>query len=473
MEQNHAGTPSRVPPHNLEAERSVLGGLLIKPAASAEVASVLEVDDFFLPAHREIYEVMLHVEGRNEPIDPLVVADELRARGVLAKLDGAEEYLLKMTGAVPTAENIGHYAKIVREKAALRRLIASCADTMSRAYQDLAPFDELADDHRAQVDKIVAAPDSGPQRIGELLNTVLDDLEMRQVNPERHAITTGLAELNEMLGGYFPGDLVVVAGRPSSGKTAYVLNGAVRAAMEDGTPFLIFSMEMSKLQMTQRSLAFVAKVTNDDIRRAKVQSADWTKLDQVGRPKLRDIPLDLDDREDMTFESMRATAIRWALGVDPDALAKDKKLRRPKAIVVDSMSLMRKARPGRSRVEDVGYMSRGLKKLARFLDCPVILIVHLSRDVEKGGRGGKQRRPRMSDLREAGNIEQDADVILFPHRTVAASSKGPVEVTIIVEKNRNGAVGDVLASWDARYMAFGEAIDERDYDGPSLPGVGG
>lgn len=456
-------------PHSLDAERAVLGSLMIKPLAMSDVETVLEIDDFFLPAHREIYQSMLNVSSQDHPLDIIALTNDLRMRDVLRRLDSGEMYLLKLSNETPTAENVRYYASLVREKSALRKLIGQCLETVTLA-STATSFDELMDDHRGRVDAIDATPETGPERIGEILGPMLDDMQKRQDaehdeqekgKPSPFKITTGHVGLDEALGGWFPGDLDIIAARPSVGKTALALDCAKRAAIA-GVPELFFSLEMAKYQMGQRALASAARVAGDDMRRVRLGVEEWKAINKVGLPKLADIPLWFDDRPDLTFERLRAEAIRWALKVDPDALHKDKLARKRKMVWIDSMSLLNPQRERSSRQQDVRYISRGLKKLAQMLYCPIGLIVHLGRDVEKG-KGGHQRRPKMSDLREAGEIEQDADVILFPYRTVQPSRTGPVDVTFIIDKNRHGATADVLASFDARYMSFHEALDD---DGP-------
>jgi replicative DNA helicase len=259
---------SRQPPHNLEAEKSVLGGVLIKPAAFDEIATSLQVDDFFLPAHREIFDAMLALDKRRQPLDVIAVADELRVRGMVARLEGGEAYLLTLSNSVPTAENINHYGRLVKEKATLRRLIASCAEIQSRAYGDFGEFEQFLDEAETQVFKVAqqnrretysAAPD--------IIEEVLHNIEVRAA--ERKAVTgvpTGFTKLDEITAGLQRENLIIVAARPGGGKTSWAINVAVHAAMRK-IPVLIFSLEMSKYELMERMLAAEARIDSGKIKR--------------------------------------------------------------------------------------------------------------------------------------------------------------------------------------------------------------
>ncbi|MES1158005.1 MAG: DnaB-like helicase N-terminal domain-containing protein, partial [Haliangium ochraceum] len=260
--------PGRSPPHNLDAERSVLGGVFIKPTSFDEVATALQIDDFFLPAHREIFEAMLAIDKRRQPLDVIAVADELRVRGMIARLEGGELYLLTLTNSVPTAENIAHYTRLVKEKATLRRLIAACAEIQSRAAGDFGDFEEFLDEAETQVFKVAQQNRrESYSSSSDLMEEVLHNLEVRTA--ERKAVTgvpTGFTKLDEITAGLQRENLIVVAARPGGGKTSWAVNVAVNAAMQ-GIPVLIFSLEMSKYELMERMLAAETRIDSGKIKR--------------------------------------------------------------------------------------------------------------------------------------------------------------------------------------------------------------
>ena len=274
---SNSAPASRTPPHNLEAEKSVLGAVFIKPAAFDEVATSLAVDDFFLPAHREIFEAMVAVDKRRQPIDVLQIADELKTAGLLARLEGGAAYLNDLANAVPTAENILHYARLVREKATLRRLIAACADIQSSAYGDFGEFDTFLDESETKVFKVAQQNRRETySATGELMEEVLHNLEVRTA--ERRAVTgvpTGFTKLDEITAGLQRENLIIVAARPGGGKTPWAVNVAMHAALNHSIPVLLFSLEMSKYELMERMLAGEARIDSGKIKRGLLEYADW------------------------------------------------------------------------------------------------------------------------------------------------------------------------------------------------------
>jgi len=461
---------SRQPPHNLEAEKSVLGGVLIKPAAFDEIATGLQVDDFFLPAHREIFDAMLALDKRQHPLDVIAVADELRVRGMVARLEGGEAYLLALSNSVPTAENINHYARLVKEKATLRRLIAACAEIQSRAYGDFGEFELFLDEAETQVFKVAqqnrretysAAPD--------IIEEVLHNIEVRAA--ERKAVTgvpTGFTKLDEITAGLQRENLIIVAARPGGGKTSWAINVAVHAAMRK-IPVLIFSLEMSKYELMERMLAAEARIDSGKIKRGFLEYSDWKNKIHPASKSLAEAPILIDDSSAISIMEIRAKARRFRGDIKyfpPQAPDANGRIQPPLGlIVVDYLQLARGSGGKRdeNRQQEIAEISRGLKALAKDLKVPIIAVSQLNREVEK--REGS--KPKLSDLRESGAIEQDADMILFIHREDQGADtpiSGPTSTSeIIVGKHRNGATGSVKVTFIREYTKFENYAEEPEY----------
>jgi replicative DNA helicase len=280
----------RTPPHNLEAEKSVLGSVFIKPAAFDEVATNLGTDDFFLPAHREIFESMVAIDKRRQAIDVIAVADELKTHGMLARLDGGQSYLNDLANAVPTAENVLHYARLVREKATLRRLIATCAEVQSSAYGDFGEFETFLDEAETKIFKVAQQNRRETYAAtGELMEEVLHNLEVRTA--ERRAVTgvpTGFTKLDEYTAGLQRENLIIVAARPGGGKTSWAVNVAMHAALQHKIPCLLFSLEMSKYELMERMLAACWRARRASIRRASSAASSNTPTGRTRSTRRRD-----------------------------------------------------------------------------------------------------------------------------------------------------------------------------------------
>jgi replicative DNA helicase len=459
---------ARTPPHNLDAEKSVLGSVFIKPAAFDEVATGLQVDDFFLPAHREIFDAMLAIDKRRQPLDVIAVADELKTRGMLPRLEGGEGYLLALANAVPTAENVAHYARLVKEKATLRRLIAACAEVQSRAYGDFGDFDPFLDEAETLIFKVAQQNRRETYAsTAEMMEEVLHNIEVRAA--ERKAVTgvpTGFTKLDEYTAGLQRENLVIVAARPGGGKTSWAVNVAVHAAMKK-IPVLIFSLEMSKFELMERMLAGEARIDSARIKRGFLEYSDWKNKIHPASGRLAEAPILIDDSSAISIMEIRAKARRFRS--DPRYFPAPEVVEgaRPPPpplglIVVDYLQL---ARGGGGRKEDnrqqeIAEISRGLKALAKDLKLPIIAVSQLNREVEK-----REGRPKLSDLRESGAIEQDADLIIFIHREDMAagdgSDTGPTSVAeLIIGKHRNGATGAVKVTFIKEYTRFENYADE-------------
>jgi replicative DNA helicase len=470
---SNPASSARTPPHNLEAEKSVLGAIFIKPTSFDEVATNLEVDDFFLPVHREIYESMLAIDKRRQALDIIAVADELKTRGMLARLEGGESYLLTLANAVPTAENVLHYARLVREKSTLRRLIAACAEVQSTAYGDFGEFETFLDEAETKVFKVAQQNRRETYAAtGELMEEVLHNLEVRTA--ERKAVTgvpTGFTKLDEYTAGLQRENLIIVAARPGGGKTSWAVNVSMHAALHHNIPVLIFSLEMSKYELMERMLAGEARIDSSKIRRGFLEYADWKNKIHPASGRLAAAPILIDDSSAISIMEIRAKARRFRS--DPryfpqaPATADGRPPQPPLGlIVVDYLQLARGAASGRrdeNRQQEIADISRGLKALAKDLKIPIIAISQLNREVEK-----REGKPRLSDLRESGSIEQDADLVLFIHREDMVSGDTPdggqptALAEVIIGKHRNGGTGSVKMTFIKEYTRFENYADDAE-----------
>jgi replicative DNA helicase len=420
----------RVPPHNLEAEESLLGAMLLsRDAISAATEARVETTDFYKPAHAHIHEAILSLYTVGEPVDPVTVADELR-RADLLDLVGGRPTLLRLQAETPASANAGHYAKIVNELALLRRLIGVASDIAEMGYDDSTEVAETLDRAEAMVFEVAERRVSESMLVvSEALQQTLDQLERIYGQTERiTGVPTGYADLDDLLLGLQPSTLNVVAARPAAGKTAFALGAAANVAMEARRPVIFFSMEMGTLELTKRLLAAEARVDARKLQTGQINEAEWTRLSHgVGR--LAEAPLFIDDNPHCTVMEMRAKARRMKARNGDLGL-----------IVVDYLQLMQPSgKRGENRQVEVAEISRGLKILARELECPVVALSQLNRQLEYRA----DKRPMLADLRESGSLEQDADVVIFLYRdeiyNPESDQRGTAE--IIVAKHRNGPTG--------------------------------
>jgi replicative DNA helicase len=420
---------SRLPPQSLEAEQSVLGGIMIENDAINRVVEFVEADDFYRESHRRIFRAMLEISERGEPIDLITLTNTLKGRGDLEEVGGSA-YLSLLVDSIPTAAHSATYAKIIREKAILRRLIQGATEIVTRGYEANDDVEQFLD----HSEKIVF--DIAQRRIRQSFFPMKDIVKQSFKNIEmlserREIVTgvpTGFTELDRMTAGLQPSDLIIVAGRPSMGKTAFSLGIVAHAALQKRIPCAIFSLEMSKEQLAQRMLCMEARIDSTKIRGGFLSESDWPKLTQTCGD-LSDAPIFVDDTPAMNVLEMRAKARR---------LQKEHGLG---LIVVDYLQLMRGATVTDSREREISEISRSLKALAKELRIPIVALSQLNRMVENR----KPPKPILADLRESGAIEQDADVILFLFREEVYDrdtvNKGIAEV--IIGKQRNGPIGDV------------------------------
>jgi replicative DNA helicase len=446
----------RRPPYSAEAEVSVLGGMLIDSEAMVRVVEILDDAMFYREAHRRLYRVMIRLWEQSEAVDAVTVSEALRTAGDFEAVGGAA-YLAQLLDAVPTAANIEYHAKIVREKALLRRLIEAATSIVQDTFAAQGDVDGLLDQAEQKIFQIAQTHDrKGFVWIKEVLWPTFEKIEKLQNNTSSvTGVPTGFADLDEYTAGFQPGDLVIVAARPSMGKTAFTLNVAQHAAISAKTPVAFFSLEMSKEALVQRILCAEGRVDANRLRRGRLLDEEYARL-ATAAGYLNTAPIYIDDSAGISVLEMRAKARR--LKSDRPDLG---------MVIVDYMQLMQGNARSENRQQEVSEISRGLKALAKELDLPVVALSQLSRQVESR----PDKRPMMSDLRESGAIEQDADVIMFLYRPEyyygptdkdGNSLEGMAE--LIIGKQRNGPTGKVDLVFHKEFTRF-ESFTRRS-DGP-------
>jgi replicative DNA helicase len=439
-----ASRHGRVPPHDLEAEESVLGSMMILKSAVGEALEILQPEDFYRDAHQKICEAISHLFSIGEPCDAITVAAELERRGELADI-GGKPYLHTLVASVPIAGNATYYARIVTDHATLRRLIDAATTIASEAY-DVPDDIESAVNRAEEIMFGVAArrihQDFQPVRA--LLSETMDHIErLASRAQDVTGVPTGFTDLDYLLSGMQKGNLLLVAARPSMGKSTLAVNMAQHVSQHEQLPVVLFSLEMSWMEIVQRMICAEARVDTRKIRSGQMQEAEWRRVSQaVGR--LAEAPMYIDDTPSINMGEIRAKCRRLK--------AKEGNLG---LVVVDYIQLMQSTRRTENRVQEVSDISRSLKILAKELDVPVVAVSQLSRQPEQTG-GGKPRKPRLADLRESGALEQDADVVMFVYREdyYDKESEKRGEAEIIVEKHRNGPTDTVNLAFLGQYTKF-------------------
>ena len=442
----------RLPPQDLDAEQSVLGAMLLSEAAVAEATEVLKADDFYRGGHGEIFAAMLDLYQQSEPVDQVSVCDRLDQRGSLAQV-GGRPAVFALAEAVPVVTNARRYADIVREMAMLRGLIRVGTEVAQLGYDRPGDTRELLDMAEQKVYEIAQ---NGTTEDFTLIKQPLDEafhrLTLLFENGDGSGVTglpTGFGELDRQTSGLQKSNLVILAARPSMGKTSLALNIAEHVAVTLQKPVALFSLEMSKAEIAQRLLCSVGKVDQSRLKQGQLEDGDWMRVTGA-METLGSAPLFIDDSGAMTVMEMRAKARRLSAR-QPGGLA---------LVVVDYIQLMQASIPTDNRVQEISQISRSLKMLARDLDTPVLALSQLSRAVEQR----QDKRPVLSDLRESGAIEQDADVVMFIYRDAYYRKSEGEEVRpddpsndlseLIVSKHRNGPVGMVNLRFQSRYTRF-------------------
>ncbi|MBP1723605.1 MAG: replicative helicase [Deltaproteobacteria bacterium] len=430
----------KIPPQNIEAEQSVLGGILIEPEALSHILEILQEDDFYREGHRKIFSSMVALYQKGTPVDLITLTESLLTRQQLEGIGGAS-YLTSLADAIPSAVNIEVYARIVREKAILRRLITTTTEIASKSYQFSGEVEDILDLAERSIFEITAAkitPHIYP--LSEVIKDSFQTIEALYERKERiSGVPTGFTKLDQMTSGFQPSDLIIIAGRPSMGKTAFALDIARNAATLAEIPAVIFSLEMSRQQLAIRMLCSEARVDSYKLRSGFIGERDWPRLTNAAG-LLSEAPIYIDDSPALTVLQMRAKARR---------LKSEKGLG---LAVVDYLQLMSGRGGSDRREQEISEISRSLKALAKELNIPVVALSQLNRKVEDR----TDRRPFMADLRESGAIEQDADVILFIYRDEMydenSKQKGTAEV--IIGKQRNGPIGKITLAFIDQYTRF-------------------
>ena len=453
---NRLSNGARVPPQDIEMEKALLGALMLSPNAIYEVADLVGIDSFYGGAHRTIFDAMLGLYEKGEPIDVATISSKLKERKVLAEVGGTT-YLSELVGAAGAPGSARHYAQTVQNKFVLRSLIDAASKIGNLGFQEDRDIEIILDEAQAAVFQVSQAPMLRSfSAIKEELAEAWERLEHLQKHDNAmRGIPTGFTELDTMLSGLQKSDLVILAARPSMGKTALALDIARQSATKHGTAVGIFSLEMSSQQLVDRMLAAQAGVNSWRLRTGKIRDDDEFERLQGALADLSEAPIYIDDKPSSTVLAMRSVARRLNMEKDLGL------------IIVDYLQLITPTytRTSDSMVQQVTEISRSLKAMARELDVPVLALSQLSRAVEQ-----RRGRPRLSDLRDSGSIEQDADVVMFIHREdkMNENSDKPGIAEILIEKHRNGPVGKVELRFDEEKTTF-RSVEKSDF-GNFAPG---
>ncbi|MCW2736592.1 MAG: dnaB [Nocardioides sp.] len=430
----------RTPPQDNAAEQSVLGSMLLSKDAIADVVEALKGVDYYRPAHEIIHDAIIDLYGRGEPADPITVAAELTKRGELQRIGGAP-YLHTLSANVPIAANAGYYAEIVRDKAVLRRLVEAGTRIAQLGYAGEGQIDDVVDSAQAEVYKVTdrrATEDYAP--LSDIMSGVLDEIEMIG-NREAglYGVPTGFADLDDLTNGLHSGQMIIVAARPAMGKSTLALDFCRAASIHNNLTSCFFSLEMTRSEIMMRLLSAEAKVPLNHIRNGTMRDDDWEKLARK-MGQVSGAPMFIDDSPNMTMMEIRAKARRLKQRHDL------------KLIVIDYMQLMSSGKKVESRQLEVSEFSRNIKLLAKELELPIIALSQLNRGPEQRG----DKRPMMSDLRESGSLEQDADMVILLHRddVYEKESTRPGEADLIVAKHRNGPTRDLTVAFQGHYSRF-------------------
>jgi replicative DNA helicase len=419
--------PERVPPHNLEAEESVLGSMMLSGEAIAAVVEILKSADFYRPAHQRIFEAVYGVYGRGEPVDAITVIEELKRRKAIDEVGGAI-YVFNLVESVPTPASAAYYARIVSDNALLRRLIEAASRIMSRAYAVPEDPRKAADEAEGLI-YAVSRVDEQDQVVvmRDLVDESMAALEHIQQRDSPFAgVPTGFLDLDTLLSGLQRGNLIVIAARPGVGKSSFVTNVARNVAVDAGKAVAMFSLEMSRFEIGMRLLCGEARVPWEKVRSGRVATEEWTRIVEAAEI-LHEAPLFIVDSGNITIVDIRAKARRL------------KSRNELGLVIVDYLQLMSGHMRTENRQQEIAEISRSLKLLAKELDVPVIAVSQLNRDPERR----QDKRPQLSDLRESGAIEQDSDIVMFIHRDDSDDPQVKGKADLIVAKHRNGPTATI------------------------------
>jgi replicative DNA helicase len=430
----------RTPPHDLLAEQSTLGGMLLSGDAVADVVESLRGTDFYVPKHELIFEAILSLYSHGEPTDVIAVTDELIKTGDLQRAGGAD-YLHSLTSIVPTAANAAYYASIVRERALLRRLVEAGTRIVQMGYNGQGEALDLVNNAQAEIYSVTGAEqaeDYVPLQIA--VDAAVEEIEAaRGRDGQMTGIPTGFSGLDQLTNGLHPGQMIVVAARPAMGKSTLALDFARAAAIKHNHPTIFFSLEMGKSEIAMRLMSAEGAVPLQSMRKGMLDSRDWTTIAST-RGRINDAPLYIDDSPNMTLVEIRAKCrkLKQRVGL--------------KMVVIDYLQLMTSGKRVESRQQEVSEFSRALKLLAKELQVPVIALSQLNRGPEQRS----DKKPAISDLRESGSIEQDADMVILLHREAAYEKDSPRagEADLIVAKHRNGPTDTITVAFQGHFSRF-------------------
>lgn len=435
------GSFGRIPPQSLEAEQSVIGSMLLDKEVISSITEILKSDDFYRDDHKEIFDAVLELFDRGEPVDLITVSEQLKLKSVLEKVGGIE-YLTNIANVVPTTANAKHYAKIVAEKSVLRRLIKASSDIMDMSYESSEEVTYVLDKAEKGIFDILQQKSS--QGISQIKDVLLDTFNRLEELYNNKGFITGIAtkfiDLDYKTSGLHNSDLILIAARPAMGKTSFALNIAQNVAVYSHVPVAVFSLEMSKEQLVNRMLCSEAMVDSQKMRTGKLDDEDWKKLARALGP-LAEAPIFIDDTPGLSITELRAKCRRLKIEKNIGL------------VVIDYLQLMQGKGKNDSRQQEISEISRSLKILAKEINVPIITLSQLSR----GPEARTDHRPMLSDLRESGAIEQDADIVMFLYRddyyNPDTEKKDIAE--LIIAKHRNGSTGTVELVWFGQYTKFG------------------
>lgn len=433
--------PLRVPPHNIEAEQSVLGAMILENDIIFEVAEVLNGDEFYKEAHKILYSVILEIYNDSKPVDMITLVDTLKSRDLLEAIGGIS-YLSDLVSSVPTVSNAKHYAKIVEEKYLLRSLISASHKIMDNCYNEQDDVESvLSGAEKSIFDISQKKKNEDFEAIKPIIERSFEQIEhVFKFKGDTTGIPSGFIDLDSKTSGFQKGDFVLVAARPSMGKTAFVLNIALHAALRAGKSVAIFSLEMSKEQLVYRMLCAEANVDMLKLRTGELDDEDWIRLARAASPMSK-ASIFIDDTPGISIMEMRSKCRRLKMEKGLDL------------IMVDYLQLMSGGKKSESRQQEVSEISRNLKAIAKEMNAPVIALSQLSRAPEARA----DHRPILSDLRESGSIEQDADLVMFLYRDEYYNKESEKKniAEVIIAKQRNGPTGTVELAWLGQFTKFG------------------
>lgn len=436
--RNSAAEFERTPPQDVIAEQSVLGGMLLSKDAISDVVEILRERDFYRPAHELIYDAIIDLYGRGEPADPVTVSAELTKRGDLVRAGGAP-YLHTLISSVPTAANAGYYAKIIRERAIMRRLVEAGTKIVQLGYTDEGEVDDAVDQAQAEVFAVTERRESDDYvQLSQLMPEAYDEIEKIAAGVTGQGVKTGFKDLDALTNGFHPGNMIVLAARPAVGKSTLGLDIARYASIHKRETSVIFSLEMSRSEITMRMLSAEARVPLNNIRSGRLNEEEWARMARrMG--EISDAPMFIDDSPNLSLMEIRAKSRRLKQRHDL------------KLIVIDYLQLMTSGKRVENRQQEVSEFSRQLKLLAKELNVPVVAISQLNRSPEQRS----DKKPMLSDLRESGSIEQDADLVILLHREDLYDSQNRSgEADLIVAKHRNGPTRTITVSAQLHLARF-------------------